>query len=265
MPSPGVGTWRLQQGSEVAEPRRQAESHLPGQGVVLLLSVALPEPFRKWRCRGAHNGGAQTFSNTVLELKYSRIAAPVHVCFNWAWPQAVGQATHGARVEVEVLLLSCWQRGRLKVPCEIVRGVHLSCVGGVKPASWGKPEERIGVPSHPSQPAWFHSVQELGNLRRLVCLDVSENKLEQLPDEIGGLVVLTDLLLSQNLLEMIPDGIGECGHAWGDPRVRFGRGAFGNKMSCNGIGFDLALKSAFPSSLFLFLELGGVSLRTVPW
>lgn len=69
MPSPGVGTWHLQQGSEVAEPRRQAEAHLPGQGVVLLLSVALPEPFRKWRSpSGAHNGGAQAFSNPVLEL-----------------------------------------------------------------------------------------------------------------------------------------------------------------------------------------------------
>ncbi|KAF7237162.1 hypothetical protein EYD10_16110, partial [Varanus komodoensis] len=48
--------------------------------------------------------------------------------------------------------------------------------------------------------------KELGNLRRLVCLDVSENKLEQLPGEISGLVALTDLLLSQNLLESIPDG-----------------------------------------------------------
>lgn len=55
------------------------------------------------------------------------------------------------------------------------------------------------------------SLQELGNLRRLVCLDVSENKLEQLPGELSGLVALTDLLLSQNLLENIPDGIGEYG------------------------------------------------------
>lgn len=59
---------------------------------------------------------------------------------------------------------------------------------------------------------WISSlIQELGNLRRLVCLDVSENKLEQLPNEVSGLVALTDLLLSQNLLECIPDGIGECG------------------------------------------------------
>lgn len=40
-------------------------------------------------------------------------------------------------------------------------------------------------------------------------LDVSENKLEALPDEIGGLGKLTDLLLSQNHLEILPDGVGE--------------------------------------------------------
>lgn len=52
-------------------------------------------------------------------------------------------------------------------------------------------------------------VQELGNLRRLVCLDVSENRLEELPSELNGLLALTDLLLTQNLLEGIPDSIGE--------------------------------------------------------
>lgn len=51
--------------------------------------------------------------------------------------------------------------------------------------------------------------QELGNLRRLVCLDVSENRLEELPAELGGLLLLTDLLLSQNLLQRLPDGIGQ--------------------------------------------------------
>lgn len=51
-------------------------------------------------------------------------------------------------------------------------------------------------------------LQELGNLRRLVCLDVSENRLEELPAELGGLVLLTDLLLSQNWLQRLPDGIG---------------------------------------------------------
>lgn len=57
--------------------------------------------------------------------------------------------------------------------------------------------------------------QELGNLRRLVCLDVSENRLEELPAELGGLVLLTDLLLSQNLLQRLPDGIGQC---WPGPQ-----------------------------------------------
>lgn len=52
-------------------------------------------------------------------------------------------------------------------------------------------------------------VQELGNLRRLVCLDVSENRLEELPSELNGLLALTDLLLTQNSLEVVPDSIGE--------------------------------------------------------
>lgn len=51
--------------------------------------------------------------------------------------------------------------------------------------------------------------QELGNLRRLVCLDVSENRLEELPSELNGLLALTDLLLTQNLLEVVPDSIGQ--------------------------------------------------------
>lgn len=66
------------------------------------------------------------------------------------------------------------------------------------------------APAAPSSHGLSSLIQELGNLRRLVCLDVSENKLEQLPNEVSGLVALTDLLLSQNLLECIPDGIGEC-------------------------------------------------------
>lgn len=71
--------------------------------------------------------------------------------------------------------------------------------------------------------------QELGNLRRLVCLDVSENRLEALPAELGGLALLTDLLLSQNLLQRLPDGIGlywpRCWEAFlrrGQPAVRVG-------------------------------------------
>lgn len=46
-------------------------------------------------------------------------------------------------------------------------------------------------------------------MRRLVCLDVSENRLAELPSEISGLIALTDLLLSQNILELVPDSIGE--------------------------------------------------------
>lgn len=60
-----------------------------------------------------------------------------------------------------------------------------------------------------SQVVFIVCVQELGNLRRLVCLDVSENRLEELPSELNGLLALTDLLLTQNLLEVVPDSIGE--------------------------------------------------------
>ena len=55
----------------------------------------------------------------------------------------------------------------------------------------------------------FVTLQEIGNLGNLTCLDVSENNLESLPDEIGGLQSLTDLTLSQNCLERLPEGIGE--------------------------------------------------------
>ena len=51
--------------------------------------------------------------------------------------------------------------------------------------------------------------QEIGNLKNLVCLDISENRLEDLPEEVGGLEYLTDLHLSQNVIEVLPDGIGQ--------------------------------------------------------
>lgn len=41
-----------------------------------------------------------------------------------------------------------------------------------------------------------------------MCLDVSENKLEGLPQELGGLENLTDLLVSENSIEVIPESIG---------------------------------------------------------
>ncbi|CAB0010923.1 unnamed protein product [Nesidiocoris tenuis] len=49
---------------------------------------------------------------------------------------------------------------------------------------------------------------EIGGLKALTCLDVSENRLEDLPEEIGGLENLTDLHLSQNVIETLPDGLG---------------------------------------------------------
>ena len=48
----------------------------------------------------------------------------------------------------------------------------------------------------------------MGQLKKLQCLDISENKLEELPEEISGMTALTDLILSQNNLHEIPDGIG---------------------------------------------------------
>ena len=45
-------------------------------------------------------------------------------------------------------------------------------------------------------------------MKKLSQLDVSENKLECLPDEVQGLLSLTDLMLSQNQLEYLPEGIG---------------------------------------------------------
>ena len=50
--------------------------------------------------------------------------------------------------------------------------------------------------------------QEIGNLKKLTQLDVSENVLEYLPEEISGLSNLTDLCLSQNNLDKLPEGVG---------------------------------------------------------
>lgn len=53
------------------------------------------------------------------------------------------------------------------------------------------------------------SLQELGSMKNLLCLDVSENKLEHLPEELACLLSLTDLLVSQNLIDALPEGIGQ--------------------------------------------------------
>ena len=50
--------------------------------------------------------------------------------------------------------------------------------------------------------------QSIGKLRNLVCLDLSENKLESIPDSIGDLTNMTDLTLSHNFISSLPDTIG---------------------------------------------------------
>lgn len=62
-------------------------------------------------------------------------------------------------------------------------------------------------------------LQEVGGMKNLLCLDVSENKLERLPNELGGLVSLTDLLVSQNLIDALPESIGKQAYAVSRPHV----------------------------------------------
>lgn len=50
-------------------------------------------------------------------------------------------------------------------------------------------------------------------MKSLLCLDVSENKLERLPEELGNLSLLTDLLVSQNIIEALPESIGNYFHS----------------------------------------------------
>ena len=78
----------------------------------------------------------------------------------------------------------------------------------------------------------MHLPSEIGRLHELNCLDISENRLEDIPDEvrffsikrpsylsnlslifcfvqIEGLAKLTDLHLSQNSIECLPPSIGK--------------------------------------------------------
>lgn len=50
-------------------------------------------------------------------------------------------------------------------------------------------------------------------MKSLLCLDVSENKLERLPEELGNLPLLTDLLVSQNIIDALPESIGSYVHS----------------------------------------------------
>lgn len=49
-------------------------------------------------------------------------------------------------------------------------------------------------------------------MKSLLCLDVSENKIERIPEELGNLASLTDLLVSQNLIDALPESIGKRVH-----------------------------------------------------
>uniref|UniRef100_A0A672HM44 Disease resistance R13L4/SHOC-2-like LRR domain-containing protein n=1 Tax=Salarias fasciatus TaxID=181472 RepID=A0A672HM44_SALFA len=50
---------------------------------------------------------------------------------------------------------------------------------------------------------------EIGSMKSLLCLDVSENQLVRLPEELGCLALLSDLLVSQNNIEALPETIGK--------------------------------------------------------
>ena len=52
-------------------------------------------------------------------------------------------------------------------------------------------------------------LQEIGDLKNLQQLDVTENRLLKLPEQISGATNLTDLHLSQNQLTDLPEGICE--------------------------------------------------------
>jgi len=52
-------------------------------------------------------------------------------------------------------------------------------------------------------------LKEVGTLKKLTQLDISENKVERLPDTIGQLHSLTDLHLSDNLIDYLPDSLGQ--------------------------------------------------------
>ena len=51
--------------------------------------------------------------------------------------------------------------------------------------------------------------QEIGRLREMQFLELSENRLESLPAEMGYLTELQDCYLSENLLTELPDTFGK--------------------------------------------------------
>lgn len=90
---------------------------------------------------------------------------------------------------------------------------NLNDFHGGFPQSWSEtnpPSHLIALPNirHALKSTCTVVIQEIGRLRSLKCLDLSENRLEDLPDQLGDLSSLEDLILSQNFLEELPDGIG---------------------------------------------------------
>jgi len=53
-------------------------------------------------------------------------------------------------------------------------------------------------------------LKEIGSLKKLTQLDLSENKIERLPASIGQLASLRDLYLSDNQIDYLPDTFGLC-------------------------------------------------------
>ena len=53
------------------------------------------------------------------------------------------------------------------------------------------------------------SQQEIGELRKLEILDLSDNQVENIPDEICGCEAMTHLTLAQNYLQHLPRDLGE--------------------------------------------------------
>ena len=52
-------------------------------------------------------------------------------------------------------------------------------------------------------------MQSIGQLKQLMFLDASKNRIECLPNEIDGCLNLGDLHLSINLLQQLPENIGK--------------------------------------------------------
>lgn len=50
--------------------------------------------------------------------------------------------------------------------------------------------------------------QTIGNLKQLMFIDASKNKIQALPTQIEGCTSLADLHLTTNNLEQLPDSIG---------------------------------------------------------